>query len=405
MPRNELTISSLINDAVVEITEQKGYSKRTIEYAISTWNQFRKFCISMNYLKYSSEVKEAFIQHLYELNPPLQPKTIKRKTDHMQMFDLFANEQIWHKGNLNPKPRLTEEFEEFINLQEKLLIKHNYSEHSIDSIRKQTTYIFQHFQNQGLSDIKQVEQQHIHSFVLSLKGHARSTLRCELSRLRQIFHNAYLLEATDTDMSCYVPTYNLGQSQSHVKIWNSEEIAKVLETVDKSNPKGLRDAAIITIVSELGMRSRDILNLKLSNFDWEECSVTFIQSKTGKTNTLPINEKTGNAIISYLRIRPHTDCEYLFVSLKPPYEKMKSFNSSFNRYVQRAGITVPANAHHNMHSLRATVATRLLEENVSPDDIFSFLGHSDRESLHNYIRMDIEHLRECALSFEDGEFV
>ena len=58
-----------------------------------------------------------------------------------------------------------------------------------------------------------------------------------------------------------------------------------------------------------------------------------------------------------------------------------------------------------MHSQRATVATRLLEAGVSPDDIFSFLGHSDRESLHNYIRMDIEHLRECALSFEGGEFV
>lgn len=53
--------------------------------------------------------------------------------------------------------------------------------------------------------------------------------------------------------------------------------------------------------------------------------------------------------------------------------------------------------------LWATVATKLLSADVSPDIIFSFLGHSDRESLGHYIRLDIENLRECALSFEDGD--
>lgn len=72
---------------------------------------------------------------------------------------------------------------------------------------------------------------------------------------------------------------------------------KLLDTVDRASLTGLRDAAFITIASELGMRNRDILNLKLSDFDWEQCSVTFVQSKTGRVNTLPINEKTGNAII------------------------------------------------------------------------------------------------------------
>lgn len=63
------------------------------------------------------------------------------------------------------------------------------------------------------------------------------------------------------------------------------------------------------------------------------------------------------------------------------------------------------NAHHGLHSLRATVATKLLSADVSPDIIFSFLGHSDRESLGHYIRLDIENLRECALSFEDGDLL
>ncbi|CAN4046775.1 Bacterial mobilisation domain-containing protein, partial [Dysosmobacter welbionis] len=58
--------------------------------------------------------------------------------------------------------------------------------------------------------------------------------------------------------------------------------------------------------------------------------------KTGKPNTLPLSEKVGSAIIDYLHIRPQTKCEYLFVSLNPPYGKMKSIHSAFHRYVARS---------------------------------------------------------------------
>ena len=170
-------------------------------------------------------------------------------------------------------------------------------------------------------------------------------------------------------------------------------------------PRVKRDYAFIIIAAELGVRSKDICDLKLSDIDWELCSISFVQSKTHKQNTLPLSEKVGSAIIDYLRIRPQTECEYLFVSLNPPYDKMKSIHSTFHRYVARSGVKVPMNAHHGLHSLRATVATKLLSADVSPDVIFSFLGHSDRETLGHYIRLDIENLRECALSFEDGDFI
>lgn len=405
MPRNDNSIDSVIARAIIVLTEKKGYSKQSAEYIVCTWNQFQIYCVTNNYFDYSSKAKEAFVQYLSTITPPLKPSTIDRKTDHMQILNLIVNNEKWDKGNLYPKPELPDRLTLFINEQEILLKKRNYSDFSCKTINKQTTYLFRFFMSMGITDLSQIEQKHIKSYIMSISGHARSTLCCELSRLRQVFRNAYSLEFTESDMSCYVPTFNLGIAQSKVKIWNSEEIKKLLDTVDRASLTGLRDAAFITIVSELGMRNRDILNLKLSDFDWEQCSVTFVQSKTGRVNTLPINEKTGNAIIDYLRVRPDTEHEYLFVSLNPPYDQMKSFSSKFDRYVQRSGVSISTDAHHNLHSLRATVATRLLEEGVSPDDIFSFLGHSDRESLHHYIRMDIEHLRECALSFEDGEFI
>lgn len=399
------TVSSLIEDATVYLQSRGDYCTKIVRYTIGSWRQFKEYCESKGVKFYLPECKDSFIQSLSIGTRPLKPTTIQRKESTLKMLDLYYRNGSWEKGALNPKPELSKEFSDFIISQDAFLIKRHYSDYTRESARDQTWSVLYFFQNQGIKRFPEVTCDLISAYALSLKGHAKSTIRGELSRVRQILRNAYLLEYIQDDISGYVPSYRLGKSQSNIKIWNSTEINKVLDTVDRSSPKGLRDAAYITIAAELGMRSKDILDLKLSDIDWEACAVSFTQSKTGKANPLPLNEKTGRAIIDYLHVRPDTDCEYLFVSMNPPYGKMKSFNSSFGQYVSRSGVTVPVSAHHNLHSLRATVATRLLESDVSPDDIFSFLGHSDRESLHHYIRMDIEHLRECALSFEDGEFV
>lgn len=400
-----VSVASLVYDATAFLQARGDYCEREVRYISGTWRQFKEHCGDNGFDTFHSECSESFLQSLATGETPLKPSTVKRKEGNMKMLALFAKDGTWEKGALDMKPELPKEFTDFISAQDESLKKRHYSDFSRDTIKDQTRFFLGNIHISGISYISEITSDIISDYVKSLMGHARSTMRGELSRIRQILHNAYLLEFTKEDHAVFVPTYNLGQPQSNVKIWKSDEIDKVLDTVDRSNPKGLRDAALITIASELGMRCKDILDLKLTDFDWEACSVDFTQSKTGKVNPLPINEKIGRAIIDYLHVRPETECEYMFVSMKPPYGRMKSFKTLFDRYVSRSGVTIPPKAHHNLHSLRATLATRLLEKDVSPDDIVSFLGHSDRKSLHNYIRMDIENLRRCALSFEDGEFV
>ncbi len=400
-----ISVASLVEEATAFLQSRGDYCEREVSYISGTWRQFREHCESKGFKLYLPECRESFIRSLSSCTPPFKQGTIKRKEGNLKMLDQYFKNGTWEKGALNLKPDLSEEFSGFIILQDAFMEKRCYSEFSRKSIRKQSNAVLNFFEKTGIHQFTDITCDSISAYTISLMGHAKSSIRGELSRIRQILHNAYLLKYTQEDLSAFVPTYSLGQPQSKVKIWKSAEIDNVLDAVDRSNPKGLRDAAYITIASELGMRSKDIADLKLSDIDWESCSVSFSQSKTRKANPLPLIEKTGRAIIDYLRVRPETDCEYLFVKMIPPYGKMKSFNSTFDKYVKRSGVSVPADAHHNLHSLRATVATKLLEEGVSTDDIVSFLGHSDRESLHNYIRMDIEHLRNCALTFEDGEFI
>lgn len=397
-------INQLIDQATKMLHDQ-NYSERVIKYDVSVWRKFLKFCDENRYKTYNSAYNEEFITGLKNSIPRMKASTIKRKEAAMKKLNLFAIKGGWTKGELNPLQELLPEFAEFLNVQDEYFVKICYSEQSRKTMYTHSSLVFRYFQKIGVTKISEIDSTRITAYLLTLTGHARSTVRGELSRLRMFLSNLQLFGYTTENLAKYVPEYRQGSSQSLIKIWESDELYRVLSVVERSNPKGKRDYAFIMIAAELGVRSKDICDLKLSDIDWETCSISFIQSKTRKSNTLPLSEKVGTAIIDYLQVRPQTASEYLFVNLIPPYEKMKSFHSSFHKYVMRSGIKIKPQAHHGLHSLRATVATKLLSADVSPDVIFSFLGHTNRSSLNHYIRLDIENLRECALSFEGGELI
>ncbi len=331
-------IAALIKEATKALIEI-GYAERVIEYTVATWREFEKFCDDNRFITYQSEIKDKFVSRVNAYDPPLKHETILRKASCMKKLDAFALKSSWEKGVVLQKPLLPTEFKEFLDVQDELLVKKAYAEHTRKVIRE-LSYTFMLFLlNMGITCLSEINKDHISEFLLTFKGHAKSTLRGELSRLRRFLHHLYLTERTPNDLSLYVPKYHFGPTDSIVKIWRSDEINKVLESVDVSNPRGKRDNAIITIAVQLGMRTADILNIKLSDFDWDTGSLYFSQSKNGNPNALPLNEEVGLAIIDYLRVRPQTDSPYLFVNLNPPYEQMRRFASSFMRYYKRGKYT------------------------------------------------------------------
>ena len=112
----------------------------------------------------------------------------------------------------------------------------------------------------------------------------------------------------------------------------------------------------------------------------------------------------GGALIDYLQHgRPVTYHREVFLRLKAPVEPFSS-NDNLHHiltfYRQRAGIALPAQARKGLHSLRHTVATRLLEAGTPLETIAAVLGHLSLESTQIYAKVDIEALRRAALDPE-----
>ena len=78
--------------------------------------------------------------------------------------------------------------------------------------------------------------------------------------------------------------------------------------------------------------------------------------------------------------------------------------------MMRAKLPISAKKRNGMHSLRHSLATTLMEENVPLSDISGILGHTSVDSTSIYLNVDINRLRDCALDVnkleveQDGKF-
>jgi len=188
-------------------------------------------------------------------------------------------------------------------------------------------------------------------------------------------------------------------------VWTDGDVDKLLESVDRGNPLGRRDYAILSLAAKLGLRTGDICALSFENIDWENKRIDIIQHKTGKPLSLPLPNDVGWAIIEYLKNgRPEADFPNIFlrhVSPIQPFSERSSMGGVISRYRTIAGIDIGERAKRGMHSLRHTFATRLLREKVPLETIAEMLGHVGMSSVDIYLSVETEELRRCALNPEE----
>jgi integrase/recombinase XerD len=187
--------------------------------------------------------------------------------------------------------------------------------------------------------------------------------------------------------------------------WRKEDVIKLLNSIDREDPKGKRDYAIILMVVRLGLRASDIRSLNIANINWQRKNINLTMKKTGFPLELPLLDDIGWAIIDYLKNgRPKTKCTRLFVRHRAPFDSVgdnESFYRELHRYMQTASIIPPQGIHCGLHSLRSTLARQMLDSNAPLPIISETLGHQNINTTSIYLKIDLEGLRKCTLDPEE----
>ncbi|MDA3952160.1 MAG: site-specific integrase [Bacteroidales bacterium] len=386
-----------------------GYKKKTMSFYRCRWNQLKAFAKENNELYYSEELGAKFIEQKFNLTDKDKKQLTKTELQNLRIVRMLGDFQlhgsILRRYNKHKKLLLNSDYAKIIEDFKQDCVDNNYSNSTIISYTTDSSKLLDYLQSKGITTINNITINSYNDYIKTLAGFTKGTIGRVLTSLRAFARYSFKMMLNKTDNSLNIPTIKVRQTLRIPKIWSVEDINKLISVIDRGNPVGKRDYAIILLACRLGLRTNDIKNLKLANFNWENKHIVIEQSKTGNMVNLPLLQDVGWAIIDYLKYgRPKFESPYLFFRLTPPYLPFSDgyhLDVMIKKYMKWAKIKISAQEKIGLHSLRHTLASLLLEKDTPLTTISNILGHVDSNSTSIYLKVDMKKLKECPIQIKE----
>jgi integrase/recombinase XerD len=181
-----------------------------------------------------------------------------------------------------------------------------------------------------------------------------------------------------------------------------EQVNALLRSIDQTTPGGLRDFTLLYLAAHYGLRSSELVRLKLDDLDWRAGVLKVPQTKTKQTLVLPLSDEAGQILARYLKTgRPLSPRRELFLRRRAPSGALAptAVHDILTHRIALSGLKLPP---VGCHVLRHSLAVHLLHRGVGLPTIGAALGHRDPESTAVYLRLATADLRGVGLSVPQG---
>lgn len=257
------------------------------------------------------------------------------------------------------------------------------SDNTIQSYKRDVSKYINYLNSNGITDISQTTKTTVLTYLVDLQnqGKATSTVSRTLASLR-----SYYMFVTQTETKMKNPTLNLEAPKSEKKlpqILTTKEVDRLLEQPSLSEPKGIRDKAMLELLYATGIRVSELIALKISDIN---ISLGFIRCMSSKKERfIPIGHIAKAALVNYIEnarslMLASCDDEILFVNCNGSKMSRQGFWKIVKQYGRQANI----DADITPHTLRHSFAAHLLENGADLKSIQEMLGHSDISSTQVY---------------------
>lgn len=255
----------------------------------------------------------------------------------------------------------------------------------------------------GIAGLRAITPQIIQDYIiLQGKRYARPTMSDICSILRGFLSYLHVRGETDVDFSAVVIAPRLYKHEYCPRFLTRSQVQATLSAVDRSTPIGMRDYAMLLLLSTYGLRGIEVVRLRLDDIDWRNERIHIRTRKAGNATVYPLSSSVGEAILCYLeKGRPDAVCREVFLLSKAPFtpiSRVASLSYTVRKHLALAGISVER---PGTHSLRYTCAQRLLDKGFALKTIGDYLGHRNPESTQRYTMIALESLRGVALDDEE----
>ncbi len=218
------------------------------------------------------------------------------------------------------------------------------------------------------------------------RGLKASTLGKQLVMLRSFLQYCHRSGRTGQDLSGVVPhaaAWRLSSIPDPVPVGTIEVL---FDTLDLRSAKGMRDRAILLLLTGLGLRACEIAGLRLDDIGWRTGSLR-VRGKGDRVDELPLPEEVGRALEDYvLHGRGgRTDGDEVFWTVIDPVQPLTANGvcGTIRQICVKAGVDK-----FGPHRLRHTFASGMLASGATLQEVQGLLRHAHLRATAIYTKVD-----------------
>ena len=272
------------------------------------------------------------------------------------------------------------------------------SDNTVQAYMRDLQKFLEFAESNNIDDLSDIDAETVSDFKqhLTEKGLLSSSISRTLSSLRSFFQ--FLISNGVCESNPAKSVHNDKAEKKEMVVLSTKEVDALLSQPDLSDPKGIRDKAMLEILYATGIKVTELINLSIEDFNPQ---LSFIRCGMGdKERFIPIYPIAAKAVMTYIEkarklFIAGTDEKALFVNVSGERMSRQGFWKILKAYAVDAKIKKTITP----HTLRHSFAAHLLENGADIHEIQVILGHSDITSTLRYAQFLKDKMKNSYMKF------
>ena len=281
---------------------------------------------------------------------------------------------------------MDQQIEEFIRYLQSIK---NTSENTVVSYKRDLLRMVAFMEERGILDVKDITEDRLLDYATSLKEEqfAPTSITRHNTSIKAFFR--YMLENGNIDEN---PAENLKSpkiEKREPRVLSTVEIENLLSQKFTVDAKGKRDKAILELMYATGLKTSEMIGLKLANVDLSiGCIRLSGNSKSSKERLIPYGKKAKEALSDYLLdaraqlLAGAEDDETVFLNCSGTPMSRQGLWKLIKTYVKKAGVKSDITP----FTLRHSFAVHLVDNGADVSSVQELMGYSDSNTISRYIK-------------------
>lgn len=242
----------------------------------------------------------------------------------------------------------------------------------------------------------QFQVRNLRAFVLDRAKRHRSPPKTLVAAVRMFLRYLIAEGKCAPGLDDGIPSVAQWRLSSLPRYVSASDVERIVQGCDVATPVGCRDRAVVLLVARLGLRAGDVARLRVADIDWDHASL-LVAGKERRAAWLPLPQDVGDALLRYLeRARPPVQVDQVFIRSRAPLRPLGGADAIcaiIARAIRRAGVQAPS---QGAHLLRHSLATNMLGQGSTLQEIGTVLRHRSVETTASYAKVDVHALQSVA---------